>query len=338
MKQTLFLVGPSDIEGQSSTNIEFADAERVVGSAQWEGFLPILPFVLNDPTLKEKSILGMVGIQSFKTPENAKLNLFNIVGDADASSSTLQKIQTIAQEVRPLRYFNRPENVFKTSRERLQTTLANIPGCRLPHVIASHAQSFRELATTCENFATWPLIVRARGYHSGKNMCLLESITQLESIKDSPWLYQGVLLIEFIDTRNASNLYQKTRVIMVDGAPYPRHSIVSDQHFIHSKNRSDLMDVDDGLCRQEDEHLAYLRDEGLTDRNFGSVFQAIYQRIGLDIFGIDYAVVEGQLVIFEANACMDFLSQDYGWNGRYQYLEPHVQRLRRAVKKLLMNA
>jgi hypothetical protein len=338
MKQTLFLVGPSDIEGQSSTNIEFADAARVTGRAHWEGVMTILPFIMNDPTLKQKSIVGLVGVQSFKAPENARLNLFNLVGDADASIGTLQKIQTIAQEIRPLRHLNRPEDVFKTSRERLQTTLANIPGCRMPNVIACDAKSFGELATACEELDNWPLIIRARGYHRGENMRLLENIAQLALIKDSPWLYQGVLLIQFIDYRNERNLYQKTRVIMVDGVPYPRHSIVSDQHFIHARNRSDLMDVDDELCRQEDAYLAYLRDEGLTSQETGGVFTAIHQRIGLDIFGIDCAVVGGKLVIFEANACMDFLSQDYGRNGRYQYLEPHIRRLKRAVKRLLMNA
>lgn len=338
MKQTLFLVGPSDIEGQSSTNVELADAERVKGSAHWEGVMSILPFILEDSTLKEKSIVGLVGVQTFNAPQNARLNIFNLVGDADASTSTLQKITAIARDIRPLRYMNRPENVLKTSRERLQATLANIPGCRLPDVIASNAKSFGELKATCQDFGNWPLIIRARGYHRGEKMCLLENIAQMEPIKDSPWLYEGVLLIQFIDYRNDRNLYQKNRVIMVDGVPYPRHSIISNQQFIHARNRSDLMDADDALCRQEDEFLAYLRDEGLTDRHYGGILNTIYQRIGLDIFGIDYAMVDGELVIFEANACMDFLSQDYGRNRRYEYLEPHIRRLRRAVKKLLMNA
>lgn len=338
MKQTLFLVGPSDIEGQSSTNIEFSDAERVKGRANWEGVMSILPFVMEDPTLKEKSIVGLVGIQKFEPAQNARLNIFNLVGDADASTSTLQKITNIARDIRPLRYMNRPEDVLKTSRERLPATLANVPGCRLPNVIASDAKSLSELITTCQDFDNWPLIIRARGYHRGEKMCLVESVAQLETLKDSPWLYQGVLLIHFIDYRNDKRLYQKTRVIMVDGVPYPRHSIISNEPFIHARNRSDLMDTDDMLCRQEAEFLDYLRDEGLNDRHYGGIFNAIHQRIGLDIFGIDCAMVNGELVVFEANSCMHFLSQDYGVNRRYEYLEPHIRRLKRAIKKMLMNA
>lgn len=49
-------------------------------------------------------------------------------------------------------------------------------------------------------------------------------------------------------------------------------------------------------------------------------------------------MAEGRLVIFEANACMDFLRQVYGRDGRYSFLQPHIRQLKRAIKKLLMNA
>jgi hypothetical protein len=298
--------------------------------------VPIQPFVWNDPTLKAKSMFALMGIQTITVPEGARPNLFNMVGDADASVGALKQVQALEREINHFRCFNRAANVLKTSREGLQKTLAGIPGCRLPRVSTCQATSYDELNSACAEFSAWPLIIRAAGFHGGENMCLLNKLSDLESIKDRPWLYAGVLLMEFIDCRNENKLYQKTRVIMIDGVPYPRHSIVSDNHFIHAKNRSDLMDQDDSLCRREEGLLVYLRDEGLIE--YGEVFSAIYQRIGLDIFGIDYAMLGGELVIFEANACMDFLSQDYGANGRYRYLEPHVRVLRRAVKKMLMTA
>ena len=131
-------------------------------------------------------------------------------------------------------------------------------------------------------------------------------------------------------------IYTKNRVIMVDGAPYPRHSITSDQCFIHSANRADLMGSRDELCAAEKEYLSYLRDCGMKE--YGDVFKRIYKRIGLDVFGIDYCVVEGVVVVFEANACMDFLSQDYGTDDRYRYLEPFIRAARRATKRMLMTA
>ena len=64
-------------------------------------------------------------------------------------------------KIQPLRCFNRASDVFKTSRGRLPEALSNIPGCRVPRVEASNPNSFSELETVCEKFATWPLIIRA---------------------------------------------------------------------------------------------------------------------------------------------------------------------------------
>lgn len=56
-------------------------------------------------------------------------------------------------------------------------------------------------------------------------MKLLADSSKLEAIKDNPWLYDGVFLMEYVDYRNNKKLYRKTRVILVDGIPYPCHSI-----------------------------------------------------------------------------------------------------------------
>ena len=329
-------MGPSDIEGQSWTKKRLEDG-RVKGTAQWSGFLPIAPLVMDDATLNAKSTFVMIGIhESLKIAKNDRLNLFNLVGDADASVATLKTIQALENKIQPLRYFNRVSDVFKTSRERLPKTLSNIPGCHVPRIKACNPKSYSELESACEEFDTWPLIVRARGYHGGKYMTLLTSKSQLKAIKNNPWLYNGIFLLEFVDFSNEENLYQKTRVIMVDGVPYPRHSIISNSWSIHKENRADLMAMDDELCHKEEHFLAFLHDTGLKE--YGAVFSGIHERIGLDIFGIDFSLVDGKVVIFEANACMNFIGQDYGNDDRYRYLERYEQALRRAVKKMLMSA
>jgi hypothetical protein len=337
MIPTFFLMGPSDIEGQSWTKKKRLENGRVKGTAQWSGLLPIAPFIMADATLSAKSTFVMIGIhETLKIPKNARLNLFNLVGDADASASTLKTIQLLEDKIQPLRYFNRVSDVFKTSRERLPVTLLNIPGCSVPRIKASNPRSFDEFASACEEFAVWPLIVRARGYHGGEYMLLLEDRSRLDILKDKPWIYNGIFLIEYVDYRNEQGLYQKSRIIMVDGVPYPRHSIFSEQWAVHAASRADLMGQDIELCRQEEKFLAYLSDAGMKE--YGEVFHAIQERIGLDIFGIDFALVDGKVVVFEANVCMNFLGQNYGEHGRYQYLEGYVKNLKRAVKKMLLNA
>jgi len=337
MIPTLFLMGPSDIEGQSWTKKKRLENGKVKGTAQWSGFLPIAPFVMADATLNEKSTFVMIGIhETLNIPKDARLNIFNLVGDADASVTTLKTIQVLENKVQPLRYFNRVSDVYKTSRERLPVTLSNIPGCSVPRVKALKPGPFDELASACEEFAVWPVIIRARGYHGGEYMLLLEDRSQLDIIKDKPWIYNGIFLIEYVDYRNGQGLYQKSRIIMVDGVPYPRHSIFSDQWAVHAASRADLMGQDIDLCRQEEKFLAYLNDAGMQE--YGEVFSAIQERIGLDVFGIDFALVDGKVVVFEANACMNFLGQNFGEHDRYQYMESYVKKLKRAVKKLLLNA
>ena len=295
-----------------------------------------------DPILSKNSTFGFIGLEEKRIGiqgdgenlQNGPINLFNLVGDADSSGTALRIIQTVEKQIKPQHCFNRPENVFRTSRGSLPETLANIPGCRVPRVKEENPASFAELKVACETFDAWPLIIRARGYHGGEYMKILMDDSQLEALGDDPWLYNGIFLIEFIDYRNNENLYWKTRVILVDGTPYPRHSITSDKWLIHAGSRADLMNDDIDLCRQEERFLAWLRDEGLEE--YGAVFSAIQERVGLDLFGIDFALVDGQVLVFEANACMNFIGQSYEKNDRRLYLEGYMKSLKRAVKNMLM--
>jgi glutathione synthase/RimK-type ligase-like ATP-grasp enzyme len=61
-------------------------------------------------------------------------------------------------------------------------------------------------------------------------------------------------------------------------------------------------------------------------------------RIGLDVFGIDLALVDGRILVFEANACMSFVGARYGTDDRYEYLDNYVKEIRPALKKLLVKA
>jgi hypothetical protein len=265
-----------------------------------------------------------------------EVNVFNLVGDADASPRLLQQISDLVRRIRPQRLFNPPHAVIATSRSRLPQTLANIPGCVTPRAEAADPKDFSELREACRRFDRWPLVVRARGYHGGQHMELLADDRQLEKLELETWPYQGVFLSEFVDCRLEDGLYHKIRVIMIDGVPYARQCVYSDQWMIHAGSRTDLMDRDSGLRRREENLLAQLRDEGLGKQ--AELFREINRRVGLDVFGIDFAMVDGRMVIFEANACMWFLGQGSVRNKLYHYLDSHKKTLRRALKKMLLQA
>jgi len=336
MIRTLFLMGTSDRKEQNTVSRKSIAPGFFKIDAGLTGVVPILNYVMNDRTLSPHSEPILVGVHGVQLPLNSRVNLFNLVGDADASVNALRNIQLMAGKIQPVRFFNRPIDVFKTSRERLPRTLADIPGCIVPRTELAHPTTLDEVHTVCEKFGSWPIIVRAKGYHGGSCMFLLQEPAQLERYKDFSWLYEGIYIIEFIDYKNKDGLYQKNRVMIVDGVAYPRHAIFFDQWLIHASSRLGLMSHDIGLCRREENFLAHLRDNGMGE--YARIFDDIYQRIGLDVFGIDFAIVDGQIVIFEANACMSFLDMQHQVDSRYQYLDGHVKNLRRAVKKMLVSA
>lgn len=336
MIQTLFLLGPSDTEAQNPQKNITPEKGGVRVTEELTGVLPILPYVMNDPTLRVNSAQVLVGVHSIRLPKNARFNLFNLVGDADSSGNMLLKIQHIGNEIQPRRFFNQPSYVFRTSRGRLPATLANISGCLVPRTETHNPRTFGELLAACQKFGSWPMIVRSRGEHGGQKMLLLSELDQLESVKDLEWLYSGICIVEFIEYKNKDGLYQKNRVIMIDGIAYPRHSIFSDKWIIHAGSRSDLMHTDLELCRREERLLAELRDTGMG--KYARTFHEIQARVGLDVFGVDFAIMEDEIVVFEANACMNFLDRRFRASDRYQYMDSHVNALKRAIKKLLLRS
>lgn len=334
MHPTYFLLGLPNSRSDHSENIAVEQGSTRI-TANFTGVLPILPFVMDDAAMRARSRAAFVGVHQLQIPSNQPVNFFNLVGDADSSSEALHQIQVLANRIRSQRFFNQPSHVFRTSRERLPDTLANIKGCIVPRVQAVNPADFDELQAACMDFATWPLIVRARGCHNGRHLFLARQPEQLEAIRTLSWPYEGAFLIRFHDYIDACGLYQKNRVIMIDGQPYPRHSIISDQWAINA-NRADLMDQEPALRAWEQEFLADFRDSGLT--MYQRVFSAIHQRIGLDVFGIDFAVIDDNILVFEANACMSFLRNSSSDDDRYQYLGEFITPLRRALKRLLLKA
>lgn len=332
MKPTLFLVGPSDLEAQNAVSKQSVGMGKMRVNASLAGVLPILPFVMEDRTLSAKSQFVIVGVHEFRCSASADINVFNLVGDADSSPLMLKHVRSIVDQIRPTRCFNLPANVLRTGRAQLPVTLSGIAGCIVPATEVAEPRDYSELKASCRAFDHWPLIVRSRGEHGGKQMLLLEDISQLDEHRDLPWLYAGICLIEFHDYNGSDGLYQKNRVIVVDGTPYPRHAIFSRHWMIHAGARGELMVEDMELVRREQKFIS------TEVHEYYPVFKEMYQRIGLDIFGVDFSVKNGKVLVFEANACMNFLYRKRRAGSRFGYLDDYVRDLKRAIKKMLVQA
>jgi len=332
MKPTLFLLGPSDLETQNTVSKESAGQGVARVELSLAGVLPILPFIREDRTLSANSKSAVIGIHRIRRPPRATVNVFNLVGDADSSPAMLRQVEAIVDHIQPSRCFNPPAHVLRTARAHLPQTLSGISGCIVPQVQTVQPRNFSELQAACRTFDHWPLIVRSRGEHGGKQMLLLEDVGQLDEHQASSWLYEGICLIEYREYKGDDGLYQKNRVVVVDGVPYARHAVFSRQWMIHAGSRKELMLDDMELVRREEQFIS------TQVQQYYPVFEEMYRRIGLDVFGVDFAVTNGEVLVFEANACMKFLDRSHRVHSRLDYLDDHVKALKRAIKKMLVQA
>ena len=112
MKRTLFLLGPSDLEAQNAFSRQSVDQGTRV-DLSLAGVLPILPFITEDKTLNSNSQSAVIGLHQIRRPGPMDFNVFNLVGDADSSPVMLKRVQSVIDQLRPSRCFNRPENGFR---------------------------------------------------------------------------------------------------------------------------------------------------------------------------------------------------------------------------------
>jgi hypothetical protein len=146
----------------------------------------------------------------------------------------------------------------------------------------------------------YPLAARSPGYHTGRHFERIDGPEGLgPALADLPG--QGVILMNFLDTRGSDGLYRKARAMFVGGEIYPLHLAVSRQWKVHYFT-ADMVDQPDH--RAED--AAFLADmPGVICERAMQALAAVRDRLGLDYGGVDFAVTaDGDLVVFEANATM----------------------------------
>ncbi len=257
---------------------------------------------------------------------------FNIVSEPDANPRTLQVVeQVVSQLGRPI--VNRPAAVRQTVREAVAQRLRGIPGAIVPRVIrlrhptAGHLKFFIQSGQIA-----FPAIVRPTGTHTGKVVGLFETPEDCEAaIAD---MDRDYVVIEFVETRRADGLYPKIRFFFIGDAILVRHLFLGSRWNVHG---SDYEEIVMGNLELEAEEERLLRGgfDALPSAT-REALRAIRQRIGLDFFGLDAAILpDGRLVVFEANATMNFFPLSYAGRGLYKH-EVCLPPAQEAMTRLLL--
>jgi len=249
---------------------------------------------------------------------------WNAIGDAERCAAVLDIAPAVfARSTR--RVLNRPEAVRLTSRSENATRLSSVPGVITPRVIEVPRERLADAVGL-----RYPLLLRSPGFHTGEYFVRVECEDDLAAAA-AGLPGRDLLLIEFLDVRNADGKVRKYRVVIVDGKLYPLHAAVSDHWKVHYFS-ADMAEN----AAHRDEDAAFLDD---FERTIGEravlALEGVRDVLGLDYGGIDFALdPAGRVVIFEANATMIVPEPEN--DERWRYRLAAVGEIYDAVRSMLI--
>ena len=158
---------------------------------------------------------------------------------------------------------------------------------------------------------------------------LVEDYRDLDGLERFAFDGRHLYVSEFMDFRSPDGVFRKYRVLVVEGVPYPRHMIASPHWNVHFRDRKLLMD---GRPELQDEERSFLATFS-PERH--SVFGTMASVLGLDYFGVDFALDwDGTVIPFEANCCFKLISEDDEL-GADSYHAASIDRIKLALAELI---
>jgi len=228
--------------------------------------------------------------------------ILNLVTDADQNPKTLENLRKLLRDYSgPV--INRPEAILRSTRDQVAKLLDGTPGLIAPKVIRVRNARPDIVAGAIERAKlTLPLIVRLAGTHTGKIVGLFDAIDDLRAAIAQPGEH---IITEFVDFRSEDGLYRKYRAFFIGKRTIFRHKLVSDIWSVHAGDRLRFMADRPELVAEE--QAMFEGTDGALPNNVIATLKAVRDRMPLDYFGMDFGVLpDGQVVLFEANATMNF--------------------------------
>ncbi len=230
--------------------------------------------------------------------------IMNCITEAERSPKCLEEARKLLKGTRA-RVVNAPEAVLRTTRDQIARRMAGIENLVVPRVHRFRARDAdgvrRALGQAGIRF---PIIMRRPGTHAGQVVGRFDSMDEAAAAVDTGGEF---LVTEFHDFRNAKGVYWKARAYYFGGRRVFRHFFASDDWNVHVTARERFMAAHPETIAEEATYFD--RPEGALPEKVGAALDGIRERMGLDFFGIDFAVLEdGRVLLFETNATMNFFS------------------------------
>lgn len=220
--------------------------------------------------------------------------VFNAIGDADLCPAALAAAAEItARTHAPV--INLPSRVSMTGRAAIANRLRALPGVRTPNIVMLARNDLINASGL-----TFPLLLRANGFHNGQHFVRVEKFEDLEAAAaELPG--KTLLAIEYLSARGVDGMVRKYRVMCIGGVLYPLHLAISSNWKVHY------------LTADMATNPAHRTEEGRFLEDMPAVLgaaavkalTAIGHTLGLDYVGFDFALGrDGSVLLFEANPVM----------------------------------
>ena len=252
--------------------------------------------------------------------------LLNLVTDPDQNPKVLANLARLVKGYRG-RVINPPDRILRTTRDKVARACASLPHVVAPRTLRLAGAGPRAIGKLAAGFP-FPAILRLTGTHTGQILGVVEDLEGLVALiaEDSEHF-----LTEFKDFRSPDGLYRKYRFVFIGREIVMRHLLVSDRWNVHAADRRRFMRERPGLVAEERNAIDY----GIQalPHPVRAGLAEIRDAIGLDMFGVDCAISEDGVILFEANATMNFfpLSND----PQFAYLGKALARAQAAFDTLL---
>ena len=256
-------------------------------------------------------------------------HLLNLITEAEESSRSLDAMQKLLRGV-PGKIINPPQAVLRTTRDQVARRLRGLSGLVVPEVIRLAVGKSTELCRRqlADSGAVPPFILRQVGTHSG---VIVGCFDDVESLLAARAPDVDHVAIRFVDFQSGDNLYRKYRIFFIDGQLILRHMLISDSWNVHAKDRVRFMAQRPELVAEE---CALFAESEPFAPGVRQVLHGVRERMGLDFFGMDFGITrDGEVVLFEANATMNFFP--FARDPQFAYLQRCLPPARHAFRELL---
>jgi len=262
------------------------------------------------------------------TQQSVKLDridaVFNQIAEPDTHSITLDKVQKLYELHKgKIPFFNLPENIKKTSREKIYELLQGIEKISVPKTVRVQPQSPSDVYQHIrEEKFTFPVIFRQAGAHGGTTTKLLTDESEL--FYDLPLDGRDYYLTQYVEYAE-EGVYKKYRLVIIEGKIFLRHVIFGSEWMMHANSQ-----FEDAISDPYKKDISKRFVKEIRPLIQPAV-KKIYHAVGLDYFGIDCHIdKDGNMLIFEVNANMNVFVDLEGSD-----FKRHMDRAKQVLVKML---